>query len=248
MERKIPKIKGADIQFRTYSFGELMTGERGNKDGFGDTAKKHVQKIFRELVRGTRDMSIDTKYMAKGIEQEDLAINRIAKVNGWGSFLNANKLGIELKDHIGVGHPDAIKTSMRLGFDAKCSFTDESFPLHQTELKETNYIWQAKRLAMMAGFDNWYICYSLENTPDHLIIKDAWSLWKKGENEGELTESFLEEVRQMHNFDHLADWERVKTFEVKLTNEDVKLINKRAEMARNYFDELMDGYLLNLKK
>lgn len=241
--RNIPIIKGAEVMFRTYNFGELMTGERGNKDGFGDTAKKHVQKLFRELVRGTIDLSVDTKQMQKGNAVEDSAINRIAKVNGWGSFLNANKLNISVSDHIGIGHPDAIKTSSRIGFDAKSSFTDATFPLFQDELKETNYIWQAKRLAMMAGFDSWYVCYSLENTPEHLIVKDAWKLWRDGMNEGELNDSFLDEVRQMHNFDHLSDWERVKTFEVKLTNDDTELIKKRAEMARNYFDELINEYL-----
>ena len=100
----------------------------------------------------------------------------------------------------------------------------------------------------MAGFDSWHICYSLENTPEDLIVKDAWRLWKDGINEGQLTDSFLDEVRQMHNFDHLADWERVKTFEIKLTSEDITLIEKRAQMARNYFDELMENYLSNEKK
>lgn len=204
--------------------------------------KTLIQNIFRETVRGTYKQSLSNKYTKKGNEVENHAINRIAKVNGWGSFLNANKLGIELKDNIGIGHPDAIKTEMRLGFDAKSSFTDETFPLFETELKESDYIWQAKRLAMMAGFDNWYICYSLENTPESLVIKHAWELWRKSGNGGELEDSFLDEVRALHTFDHLADWERVKTFEVKLTNDDVLLMEKRAQMGRDYFDELVEIY------
>ena len=236
------KITREDVMYRTYNFGELMTGERGNKSGFGETAKKHVQKIFRELVRGTRDLSITTKYMEKGIEQEDLAINRITKVNGWGAVLNANKLGIELKDQYGTGHPDAIKIATRLGFDAKCSFTDETFPLHIEELNNTNYIWQAKRLAMMAGFDSWFVCFSLENTPEHLIVKEAWKLWRDGFNDGELSDSFLDEVRQMHTFDHLPDWARVKTFEVKCTSDDIALAYSRAEIGRDYFMELLENY------
>ena len=204
--------------------------------------KTLIQNIFRETIRGTYKQSFSNKYTKKGNEVENHAINRIAKVNGWGSFLNANKLGIKLQDHIGIGHPDAIKTEMRLGFDAKASFTDETFPLFESELKEVDYIWQAKRLAMMAGFDNWYIAYSLENTPESLVIKHAWELWRKSGNDGELEDSFLDEVRGLHTFDHLADWERVKTFEVKLTNDDVLLIEKRAQMGRDYFDELVDKY------
>jgi hypothetical protein len=241
MENRILNIKSTDVLFRTYNFGELMTGERGNKEGFGDTAKKLVKNLFNEMIRNTTKLSISNKYTSKGTELEDSAINRIAKVNGWGFFINANKLGIELKDDIGIGHPDGYKESI-IGFDAKCSYTDDTFPLFDKELKNTNYIWQAKRLAMMSNLDKWYVCYSLENTPMNLVINDAWKLWKEGGNEGQFTESFLDEVIQMHNFDHLADWERIKTFEVKCTSDDIDLINKRAEMARNYFMELVDIY------
>lgn len=222
---------------------DKLVAKRDAEPTLNQGAKTLVENIFREVVRGTYKQGFSNKYTEKGNSNcENTAIDRIAKVNGWGSFLNANKLGIELKDHIGVGHPDAIKTNIRIGFDAKSSFTDETFPLFQNELKETNYIWQSKRLAMMANFDKWYTCYSLENTPEHLVIKHAWELWRKSGNDGELTDSFLDDVRGLHTFDHLADWERVKTFEVKLTNEDVKLIEKRAQMARNYFDELVEQY------
>ena len=48
---------------------------------------------------------------------------------------------------------------------------------------------------------------------------------------------------ERHNFDHLADWERVKTFTVTCTSEDVKLMSQRAELGRDYFDKLMNDYL-----
>jgi hypothetical protein len=224
---------------------DRLIAKRDAEPALNQGGKTLVQNIFREVVRGTYKQNFSNKYTEKGNSNcENTAIDRIAKVNGWGSFLNANKLGIELKDHIGVAHPDAIKTNIRIGFDAKSSFTDETFPLFDNELKETNYIWQAKRLAMMANFDKWFIAYSLENTPEHLVVKHAWELWRKSGNDGELTDSFLDDVRGLHTFDHLADWERVKTFEIAFTNEDRLLIEKRAQMARNYFDELMDEYLI----
>lgn len=234
----LSKIQLTEKQAQTR---DKLVYKRDSEPELDATAKTHVQEIFRRVVRNTHKHNFENKYTKKGNLVEDSAINRIAKVNGWGVFLNANKLGIELKDSIGVGHPDAFKEGV-LGFDAKASYSDDTFPLFQSELKERNYIWQDKRLAMMAGLDCWYTCYSLENSPEEIVIQDAWRLWKQAKEEGKLTESFIDDVRALHTYDHLADWERVKTYKVELSSEDIKLIKKRAEMARNYFDELVEQY------
>lgn len=207
------------------------------------TAKKHVELIFKSVIRGTYKSNISNMYTKKGLIQEDMAIARIARVNGWGVVLNANKQNIVLKDHIGEGHPDAYKPNSRIGFDAKCCFTDETFPLFEKSLKSKQYEIQAKRLAMLANFDEWHIGYSLENSPEESVIAHAWKLWKEGENIGSPTDSFIDDVRALHNFDHLSDWERVKTFTVKLTDSDIDLFNKRDKMAREYFDTLVETYL-----
>lgn len=209
--------------------------------------KTLVKTMFNGLIRGTYSFSFSNKYTEKGILVEDLAINRIAKVNGWGSFLNANKIGVELRDNYGIGHPDAYSKTKKIGFDVKSSFADESFPLFEEELTERNYIWQAKRLAMMSELDQWHVCFSLENTPEYLIKKEAYTLWRQGFNEGQVTDSFIDEVRQMHNFDHLPDWARVRTFTVECTSDDIDLAHRRAELARDYFFELVEKYKLMKK-
>lgn len=224
-----------------------LIAKRDAKPELDQTAKNLVQEIFRTVIRGTYTEKIGNMYTKKGIIQEDMAIQRIARVNGWGVCLNANRQnegrGIELKDHIGVGHPDAYKPNSHLGFDAKCSFTDATFPLFDENLKSKQYEIQAKRLAMLAGFDKWHVCYSLENSPEEVVISHAWKLWKEAGNFGQLTDSFIDEVRALHRFDHLSDWERVKMFTVKLEQSDIDLFDKRAKMAREYFDTLTEKYL-----
>ncbi len=282
-------IKGADLIFRTYNFGDLMgsitknglTGKqkidlkdllsrikltenqakerdrliekRDTLPELSETAKTLVKDYFNSLVRGTSEMHLSNKYVEKGKQLENMALARIAKVNGWQAPLNANKIGIELTDEYGYGHPDAMYEKLGFGFDAKCSFSDQTFPLFAKDLKEAakssfqRYEWQAKRYAMMAGFDHWLVCFSLENTPEPLIISEAWKLWKESGNEGQPDESFINEVREMHNFDHLPDWARVKTFRVDLTESDREKVKEHVTLARNYFDELMASYKLNLK-
>ncbi len=299
MSRQIPIIKGKDILFRTFSFGELMGAitkteltekqnitlrdymsritltpsqaeerdrlikKRDSPPELSAGGKTLIQSIFNEKVRGIKSKDITTNQMEKGNIVEDSAINRIAKVNDWGHFINANKLGIELKDKYGIGHPDALKTNIRIGFDAKASYSGETFPLWLKDLKEQLYVWQARRLAMMAEFDKWYIGYSLENTPEHIVISEAKKLWYGSSlfhdhghlfnNEHDLTpvgekqKQHLNDVFERHNFDHLADWERVKTFEVICSSDDVKLMSQRAELGRDYFDKLMEDYLTKQK-
>jgi hypothetical protein len=278
-------IKGADLMFRTYNFGDLMGSltknsltekqeiilrdllskikltptqakerdrlieKRDALPELSDTAKTLVKDYFNSLVRGTSKMHLSNKYVEKGKQLENMALARIAKVNGWQAPLNANKLGIELSDEYGYGHPDAMYEKLGFGFDAKCSFSDQTFPLFAKDLKEAakssfqRYEWQAKRYAMMAGFDHWLVCFSLENTPEPLIISEAWKLWKESGNEGQPDESFINEVREMHNFDHLPDWARVKTFRVDLTESDREKVKEHVTLARNYFDELMSAYV-----
>jgi hypothetical protein len=281
-------IKGADVMFRTYNFGDLMgsltknsltekqeitlrdllskiqltptqakerdrlVAKRDALPELSETAKTLVKDYFNSLVRGTSKMHLSNKYVEKGKQLENMALARIAKVNGWQAPLNANKLGIELSDQYGFGHPDAMYKNLGFGFDAKCSFSDQTFPLFAKDLKEAaktsfqRYEWQAKRYAMMSGFDHWYVCFSLENTPEPLIISEAWKLWKESGNEGQPDESFIEQVREMHNFDHLPDWARVKTFRVDLTESDREKVKEHVTLARNYFDELMSGYIINI--
>jgi len=204
----------------------------------GEGGKSLVKRIFNETIRNTYRQNVESAYTIKGNELENFAVQRIAKVNGWGFCIKNTQT---FQDEIGFGTPDVFKEKAKLGFDAKCSFTDETFPLWDSELKNTNYIWQDKRYAMLCGLDNWYTCYSLENSPEESIIKHAWQLLRKS-GEETMTDAFIDEVRALHNFDHLADWERVKTFEVKLTSEDVAIAKMAAKLGREYFNELVEIY------
>lgn len=218
-----------------------LIAKRDSKPELDATGKALVEQIFREVIRGTYTHKVETYVLQKGIERENHAIARVAKVNGWGLCMKYD--GPEGKDKIGTGRPDILKPKIHLGADTKCSFTDKTFPMFKTELPEKKYIIQAKRYATIFELPDWNVCYSLENSSDETVLNHARKLWREAGCEGWPTEDFIDDVRGLHNFDHLADWERVKTFNVPLLNEDVIFHEKRAQMGRDYFDELMERYL-----
>lgn len=231
-------ITGKDIFFRCHSFHELCTGTRSNKDALGDTAKAHVMKLFREQVRGTYSQNIETPAMFKGNEMEMHGLLRTFRVNGWG--LPFKYTGQTVYDSIGFGTPDEV----RIGNDQKCCHTDEQFMKHWfAEEPDKAHKIQAQRYAMLFGRDHWHVSYTLENSPESVVISDAWKLWRKAEGEGAPPESFIDEVRTLHNFDHLPDWARVKTFRVDLTADDEVYLMTRACLGRDYFDELLEKHI-----
>jgi hypothetical protein len=178
-----------------------LIAKRDVKPELGDTGKGLIDDIFNEVIRGTYKQSIETPQMYKGTTMELHALQRAARVNGWGFVMKYT--GKELRDNIGTGMPDET----RIGIDAKCSHTDKQFmKVFDVETLENKvYETQAKRYAQMLERDHWYIAYSLENSPEETVIADAWKLWKKSEGEGTPTESFIDDVRGLHIFDHLPD-------------------------------------------
>lgn len=230
-------IRGKDIFFRSHNYVDLCTGTRSDPNGFGDTSKAHVMKVFREEVRKTYTQSIETPAIYKGLEMEQHGLLRSFRVNGWG--IPIRYTGLPVYDSVGVGTPDEV----RIGNDQKCCHTDEQFMKHYfaNEPDKAHKI-QAKRYAMLFGRDHWHVSYTLENSPESVVMADVWKYWKKGEGEGMPNEAFIDHVRTLHNFDHLPDWARVKTFRVELTSEDEKYLLTRGCLGRDYFDELVEDY------
>lgn len=251
-KERLNKLRNRDkplTENMVIEFSDLIQKERAFAfPELSSTGKGVVLDMFNLMVRGTYSLSNNSFATEKGKLVENSAIARIAKVNGWGIVLNANANGVVLSDEIGIGHPDALKRKIKLGFDAKSPYEDKGLNLFEQDLTNKNYIWQAKRLAMMAHFDEWHICYSLENAPEHIIEREASILWQDSGEEGEITELFIDQVREMHNFDHLPDWARVKTFTVKVDQKDRDTARKYASIARDYFFKLYEEYKLLTNK
>jgi hypothetical protein len=197
-------------------------------------AKTAVEKIFKETVLNCNRMPLETLPIMKGLECEDLAIERLSRFIG----VKLVKNMLPYNDEIGIGTPDCLIKG-KVGFDTKVSFSYESFPMFESKL-ETDYYWQNVRYMMLTGVKEWYTVYSLENHPENVIKKLARQMWYKAGNEGEASESFIKEIRDYYNYDHLPDEQRLRFFKVELKDEDVQKVKKHYELANQYYQSLFE--------
>jgi len=90
----------------------------------------------------------------------------------------------------------------------------------------------------LTGLTTSYLCYCLVPTPEVLILDEMRRVsWKRGEG-AEVSKSTENEVREFHNVDNIPLWNRIKSFKVELTGEDIKQIKERVEAAREYYNSL----------
>jgi len=197
-------------------------------------AKTAVEKIFKETVLNCNRMPLETLPIMKGLECEDLAIERLSRFIG----VKLVKNMLPYNDEIGIGTPDCLIKG-KVGFDTKVSFTYESFPMFESKL-ETDYYWQNVRYMMLTGVKEWYTVYSLENHPENVIKKLAKQMWYKAGNEGEVSELFIKEIRDYYNYNHLPDEQLLRFFKVELKDEDVQKVKKHYDLANQYYQSLFE--------
>jgi hypothetical protein len=208
--------------------------KKDSKPELSKGAKTAIEKIFKETILNCNRMPLETLPIMKGLECEDLAIERLSRFIGVKLVKNMRVY----KDEFGEGIPDCLIKG-KVGFDTKVSFTYESFPMFEDKL-ETAYYWQNVRYMMLTGVKEWYTVYSLENHPENVIKKLARQMWYKAGNEGEVSESFIKEIRDYYNYDHLHDEQRLRFFKVELKDEDVQKVKKHYELANQYYNSLFE--------
>ena len=213
---------------------EKLLYKKDAKPELSKGAKTAVEKIFKETVLNCNRMPLETLPIMKGLECEDLAIERLSRFIGVKLVKNMRVY----KDEFGEGIPDCLIKG-KVGFDTKVCYSYETFPMFEKVL-DTVYKWQDVRYNMLTEVKEWYTVYSLENHPENVIKKIAKQMWYKAGNEGEVSESFIKEIRDYYNYDHLPDEQRLRFFKVELKDEDVQKVKKHYELANTYYQSLFE--------
>ena len=234
-------MKNHEFILRASSVGDLMTGGRTKGAEWGDTSLGVIRKAVLLNKYGI-DEYVTSKHMEKGIlnEAEGLSMYR-ASVGG--SF-EIDAVKQRLLNNYCSGEPDLIHDGIVV--DIKNSWSANSFPWWDEEIKNKSYLYQLQSYLWLSGLNSAKLVYTLTTTPEHIRLQEIQRLWfrlmDKPENaikeQFEVEEMASEIINKEMVFDHIPIRNRVKIFDVARDEEMIEAIQSRIELARVKYDEL----------
>ena len=218
------------FKIRCSSIGHIMAYP--DKDVLPKGAETHLKNWSKsKLYSRTKDIS--SKYLTKGNEVEEQAIDLLAEYLG-GGFLFKNDKFFE-DDHM-TGMPDVI-TSKQV-FEIKSPWDWTTFPAFESKVTTVDYWWQCQGYMALTGLDFAQLCYVLCDTPEHQIQREAKSQsWQLG-FEGEVSEELYNEVERNMTYSDIPLDQRVKIFDIPRDEKAIQQIRNRVEVCRVYLSEL----------
>lgn len=172
--------------------------------------------------------SVTSKYLEKGIEKEDEAIDLICKTYDLGMLF---KNEARFDDDLVTGIPDIVYNDVVR--DIKCSWDCFTFPLFESKL-DKKYYWQVMGYMRQTGAKAAHVDYCLVNTPESLVDKEV----AVASYNGDLTHFKEMEIRGHHDYSEVPLHLRVKTFKVDRNQEDIDKITSSVLNCRKYIEEL----------
>lgn len=182
-----------------------------------------------------RSKSFSNKYTKKGNQNEDQSIELVSRYLDLGMIFKNEK---HFSNKFMTGTPDIILSNPVI--DVKNSWDEHTFPLFEEEIPESDYYWQAQGYMALTGKENYKLIYTLTDTPIKLIQKEAY--WFCINNDIEYDSEVFESFRERMTFSNLPDKLRIKIFDIKRNDEDIKLIKQRVELCRGYIKELIGSF------
>ena len=225
----LSKIKLTDKQAE---LRDALIEKRDAKAELSTGAKSYIKELWLEENYGVKK-EISSKYFDKGNEVEHLSIELVEVTMGVG-ILNKNDEYFE-NDFV-KGTPDVITDEFII--DVKTSWSASTFPFFDDKLTNKNYEWQLKAYMWLTNIHQSYLSYCLVPTPEMLILDEMRRVsWKRGEA-GEVSKEVEDEVRAYFDLSNIPIWERVKSFDVNLTSDDIVKIKEKVLLARKYYNSL----------
>jgi hypothetical protein len=216
---------------RCSSLGKLMTEPRSKSEVLSQTAKSYIEDLFNELEFGYRK-EFSSRYTDKGLEMEDEAIQFASEQFDW-EFVVKNTERFT-NDYI-TGEPD-INTDNLLA-DIKCSWSLDTYPMFEADLKNKDYYWQLQGYMWLTGKTEAELVYCLMNTPLQIVDDEVRRAhWKAGLIDEDI--DLRHEVQLKHNYDNIPSKLRVKRYIVERDDKAIEKIIEKVEIAREYYKML----------
>ena len=234
-------MKNHEYLVRASSIGDLMTKGRTKDAEWGDTSLGIIRKAVLSNKYGIEEY-ITSKHMEKGIINELEGLSMYREYIG-GTF-PINDIKQRLMNNYCSGEPDLIHDGIVV--DIKNSWSANSFPFWDTEIKNKSYLYQLQTYMWLGGLKSAKLVYTLTTTPEHIRLQEIqrlfYRLCDKPEN-AELPQYEIEllaeeMVTKEMVFDHIPKQNRIKIFTIERDDEIIAQIEERIINARVKYDEL----------
>lgn len=218
------------FKIRASSCGKIMTNAR-KKGELSKTCISYLDQWAKEQIYGRRK-DVSTKYMEKGLIVEDESIDFVCRYLEYDGLMLKNDK--HFKDDFMTGTPDVITKEFIL--DVKNSWDFSTFPLFETEINK-DYYWQGQVYMHLANRDNFKLIYTLMDTPEHLIQREAMIYARKWGYE-RVTEEIYDKFLNQMTYKDVQDKYRIKVIEIAKDNEAIEQIKERVKECQNYINQL----------
>ena len=228
---------------RASSVGYLMTEPvtKADKEAgvLSKTAQKHLIEVYIAEKYG-RKRDIQTKQMKKGIEAEQDSIDLLSMY----LKLPFSKNEERFKNDFITGLPDIINGDTII--DIKSSYDLWTFLGNIPDKLDNLYYWQMQSYMWLTGTRNATIAYCLVNTPESIIEQEKYYLLKKMDVISEESPEFIKEAMKLEfnmTFDDISINERILTFNVNRSEDDILRIENKVLKSRTFLQELEQTHL-----
>jgi len=228
---------------RASSVGYLMTEPvtKADKEAgvLSKTAQKHLIEVYISEKYG-RKRDIQTKQMKKGIEAEQDSIDLLSMY----LKLPFSKNEERFKNDFITGLPDIINGDTII--DIKSSYDLWTFLGNIPDKLDNLYYWQMQSYMWLTGTRKATIAYCLVNTPESIIQQEKYYLLKKMDVISEESPEFIKEAMKVEfnmTFDDISINERILTFNVNRSEDDILRIENKVLKARTFLQELEQTHL-----
>ena len=194
------------FKLRASASGNLATKPRSNGEVLSATAKSHIEEWIKYQIYGVQKQ-IKSKYLDKGIQVEDAAIEYAAKELGW---LFAEKNEEFFKDEYFCGTPDVILEDRII--DIKSSWDCYTFPLFEDKIKTKDYYYQLQVYMHLTGKRKAQLVYVLMNTPEGLTYEEP------------------------KDYNDLDSRYRIKIYDIDYKPTDIEFLTEQVIEARKYIE------------
>lgn len=197
-----------EFKIRASAAGTMMTNPRTKAETMASTVKTFLQDWVKESIYGFRK-EIKSKYLTKGIELEDLAIDKTIE---WLDIKFTMKNEKSFENDYFTGTPDLIVDGVV--YDTKCSWDAYTFPLFEDEIPTKDYFYQLQVYMHLTGCKSAKLVYVLLDTPESLTY----------------------EIKR--TYEHLEKKFRIKSYDIEYDQSVIDELQNRCIAAREYISTL----------